>query len=74
MNAEDWKNRCDSYKELSTRLQSKLKKAEELLENTVLSMMEANRMSLEDQDRADKAEARVKELEQQLHIYNLTRK
>jgi hypothetical protein len=32
MTAEDWKNRCDSYKDLATRLQGKLEVAKELNE------------------------------------------
>jgi phage shock protein A len=40
MTAEDWKNRCDSYRDLSTRLHAKLDVVKELNESLQLRIKE----------------------------------
>ena len=44
MTLEDWKNRCDSYRELATRLQEKLEIANEVIDNIYADTNEASTM------------------------------
>lgn len=44
MTLEDWKNRCDAYRELATRLQEKLERANEVIDNIYADTNESSTM------------------------------